>query len=86
MLLKHTINSCLTSTGLGRIKRATRWNDVPLLFLALHPDIYIILKRHNSAYTRYKQYKVGEYCSSDDYGRMHSTLTDYCHLILTVVS
>lgn len=43
MLLKHAISSCLTSAGLGRVKRATKWNDVSMLFLTLGLDIYIIL-------------------------------------------
>lgn len=42
MLLKRAINSRLTSTGLGRVKKATRWNDVSILFLTSALDIFII--------------------------------------------
>lgn len=29
--------------GFGRVKKATRWNDVSMLFLTLGLDIYLIL-------------------------------------------
>lgn len=42
MVLKHAINSCLTSTGLGRVKKATRWNNVSIIFLTSGLDFFII--------------------------------------------
>jgi len=44
VLLKHVINSHLTSTGFGRVKKATRWNDVSIFFL---PQVLISLSFKN---------------------------------------